>query len=192
MLLYPTAQDLESRLAHIAGSPTDEGVLEMIVRRPDVDEREVLEEGELDLALGLVGDTWHVRGSRRTEDGSSHPDMQLNVMNARVVDAISAGDRERWRWAGDQLLVDLDLSPENLPVGTRLSLGTAVIEVTDQPHTGCAKFADRYGVDALRFVNTGEGKLRRFRGLNARVVVPGTIRAGDVVAKVPADEPVAA
>ena len=183
MQTHPSGVDLETHLPTIAQSPRDDGVLEMIVRRPAVDLREVLEEGRLDLAEGLVGDSWSQRGSRRSADGGPHPDMQLNVMNVRVLEAISAGDRDRWRWAGDQLLVDLDLTPENLPVGTRLAVGEAVIEVTEQPHTGCAKFADRFGVDALRFVNTGIGKERRFRGLNARVVTPGAIRAGDRITK---------
>ncbi len=180
---HPTLTDLEAHLTAIAAAPADEGVLEMIVRRPDVDQREVLDQGELDLAAGLVGDSWSRRSSRRTEDGGPHPDMQLNVMSSRVLAALTDGDRSRWQLAGDQLLVDLDLTPENLPTGTRLALGDAVIEVTDQPHTGCAKFADRFGVDGLRFVNTGAGKERRFRGLNAKVVQPGTIRAGDAIRK---------
>jgi MOSC domain-containing protein YiiM len=85
--------------------------------------------------------------------------------------------------AGDQLYVDLDLSPVNLPPGTRLALGSAVIEVTDQPHLGCAKFAARFGEEALRFVNSRVGRGLRLRGLNARVVVSGTVRAGDAIRK---------
>lgn len=183
MLMSANPRDLQEVVQRIAESPAQDGLLQLIVRRPAVDAREVMEEAELDLALGLVGDTWSSRSSRRTEDGGPHPDMQLNVMNSRVLDAISGGDRSRWPLAGDQLIVDFDLTPENLPVGTQLAVGSAVIEVTDQPHTGCAKFADRFGVDALRFVNTGLGKERRYRGLNARVVTPGTIRQGDTITK---------
>ena len=116
-------------------------------------------------------------------DGSSHPDMQLNVMSARAVDLVAAGDRERWALAGDQLYVDLDLSEENLPPGTRLALGTAVIEVTAEPHTGCAKFHARFGGDAHRFVNTKQHRHLRLRGLNAKVVEPGTVRHGDAIRK---------
>ncbi len=152
------------------------------MRRPAEDEREVLDEGELDLAEGLVGDTWQFRGSSRTPDGGPHPDMQLNVINARAA-ALVAADTDRRVLAGDQLHLDLDLSADNLPAGTRLALGSAVIEVTDQPHTGCQKFSARFGVDALRFVNSPEGKALRLRGLNARVVVPGTVRTGDTVRK---------
>lgn len=164
-------------------SPKDEGALELIVCRPRVGEREVLEEGQLDLAEGLVGDSWKERGSSRTPDGSPHPDAQLNVMNSRML-ALVAQDKERWRLAGDQLIIDLDLSDENLPPGTRLSLGSAVIEVTDLPHTGCQKFVARFGLDAMRFVNSPAGKRLRLRGLNARVVRPGVIRVGDLVRKV--------
>jgi hypothetical protein len=176
-----TMDELEARLEEILSAPRAVGSVELIVRRPAVDEREVLEEGTLDLVEGLVGDTWSVRGSKRTADGSSHPDMQLNVMSARVVDLVAGGERERWALAGDQLFVDLDLSEEHLPAGTRLALGSAVIEVTEQPHTGCAKFSARFGGDAHRFVNTKQHRHLRLRGLNAKVVVPGTVRAGDEI-----------
>ena len=177
-----TTEELGAGIGRILTSPKDEGTLELIVRRPRAGEREVLEEGRLDLFEGLVGDNWKDRGSSRTPDGSPHPDMQLNVMNSRVL-ALVAQDRERWRLAGDQLIVDLDLSRENLPAGARLALGSAVIEVTEQPHTGCQKFIDRFGLDAMRFVNSPEGRRLRLRGLNARVVRPGVVGAGDAVRK---------
>jgi hypothetical protein len=176
-----TAQ-LEANLDHLRGSPPDHGTVELIVRRPAVDEREVLDEGHLDLTVGLVGDTWNQRSSRRTDDGSPHPDMQLNVMNARCIELL-ARSPERWPLAGDQLYVELDLSVDNLPAGTLLGLGTAVIEVTEQPHRGCAKFTQRFGLDAFRFVNSEPGRALRLRGLNARVVVPGVVRRGDTIGK---------
>lgn len=178
-----TAAELEAGLGGILLAPKDRGPLELIVRRPYVGGREVLDEGELSLTEGLVGDNWKDRGSSRTADGSPHPDMQLNVMSARVLALVAQG-RERWRLAGDQLVVDLDLSHENLPAGTRLAVGSAVIEVTGQPHTGCKKFVERFGLDAMKFVNTPEGRRLRLRGLNAKVVRPGVIRAGDAVRKV--------
>jgi hypothetical protein len=183
-----TTAELEAAIHFIRESPTDTGTVELIVRRPAVDEREILAEAELDPAYGVVGDTWNIRGSRRTEDGSSHPDMQLNVMNSRVV-TLLAQDPDRRALAGDQLYLDLDLSEENLPAGTRLALGTATIEVTDQPHTGCAKFTERFGIDAFRWVNTESGSRLRLRGLNARVVVPGTVRRGDAITRCAAVEP---
>ena len=175
-------EELEAGLVEVRSSPKDEGILQLIVRRPSMGVREVLDSGTLDLAQGLVGDNWSTRGSSRTADGSSHPDMQLNIMNARAIDLI-AQDRERWRLAGDQLFVDLDLSDENLPPGTRLAMGSAVVEVTEEPHTGCAKFVERFGLDAMKFVNSSVGRTLRLRGLNARVVQPGTIRVGDTVRK---------
>ena len=173
--------DLEAALDHIRASPA-EGTLEMIVQRPAVDERVVLDTAELNTEEGLVGDTWSRRGSRLTDDGGPHPDAQLNIMNARVL-ALIARTPERMPLAGDQLIVDMDLSEANLPHWTRLAVGDAVIEVTDQPHNGCAKFRRRFGVDALRFVNGEMGKELHLRGVNARVVVPGAIRRGDVVGK---------
>ena len=177
-----TTAALEAGLGHIYQSPPDRGRVELIVRRPARSEREVLAEGTLDAIVGLVGDTWDRRPSTRTADGSPHPDMQLNVMNARVA-ALVAGPPDRWSLAGDQFYVDLDLSEGNLPPGTRLELGAAVIEVTAQPHLGCAKFRARFGRDAMRFVNTAEGRALRLRGMNAKVVTGGVVRHGDVVRK---------
>jgi hypothetical protein len=177
-----TPAELEAGLDEIRRSPQDAGTLELIVRRPAVDRREVLEEAALDREHGLRGDTWNVRGSRRTTDGSSHPDMQLNVMNARAA-ALVAQTRDRWPLAGDQLYLDLDLSGRNLPPGTRLELGTAVIEVTEIPHTGCAKFVSRFGLDAMKFVNSPIGRELNLRGICCRVATPGVVRVGDRVTK---------
>lgn len=179
---YPTMEELEAGLAEIRSSPRDEGRLALIVARPRVDERKVLDAGELSLAEGLVGDTWRLRKSSRSADGGPHPDMQLNLMNARAI-ALLAQSEERWPLAGDQLYLELDLSGENLPPGTRLALGEAVIEVTAQPHTGCAKFKARFGPDAVKFVNSPAGRQLNLRGINAKVVRPGAIRRGDVARK---------
>jgi len=183
-----TTAELDAGLDAIRVSPREAGVLEMIVRRPAVGVREILEEGELDLARGLVGDTWHTRGSRRTPDGSPHPDMQLNIMGSRAA-ALVAQRKDRWALAGDQLFVDLDLSEKNVPAGTRLAVGSAVLEVTAQPHTGCQKFVERFGREAMMFVNSPIGRELHLRGINARVVQPGGIRVGDVVRKIATEGP---
>ena len=185
ILKHLTAAELEAGLDEIRMAPKDEGVLELIVRRPAVDHREVLTEGELDLVEGLVGDSWKRRSSRTTPDGSPNPEMQLNIMNARVI-ALVAQDRDRWQLAGDQLFLDMDLSAENLPAGTRVSLGSAVIEVTPPPHLGCQKFVARFGLEAMKFVNSSLGKQLHLRGINAKVVQAGVIRVGDVARKIEA------
>ncbi|MDX6398689.1 MAG: hypothetical protein QOJ43_2097 [Gaiellaceae bacterium] len=172
-----TTEELEAGLDEILRSPADQGTVDLIARRPAEGEREVLEEAELNLAEGLAGDRW------RATRGSANIDTQLTVMNARVVDLVAAGDRQRWALAGDQLYVDFDISEANLPAGTRLALGDAVIEVTNEPHTGCVKFSSRFGNAAHRFVNTKTHRHLHLRGINARVVEPGTVRRGDTIRK---------
>lgn len=175
--------ELEAGLGIIRQSPSDEGLLKMIVRRPKTDEREIVNEAELNLEVGLVGDIWKVRGSKATPDGSANIEAQITLMNMRAI-ALLAQDESRWALAGDQLYVDFDLSEANLPAGTRIAIGSAILEVSATPHTGCAKFSERFGKDALKFVNSPEGKQLHLRGINARVVQAGEIRVGDVVRKV--------
>lgn len=174
--LHRNCETLEEGVEHILQSPRDAGELKLIVRRPAVDQRETLAQARLDVSTGLVGDNWSTRSE-------VHPDMQLNIMNARVI-ATVAQTQERWSLAGDQLFVDLDLSRENLPPGTQVALGDAIIEVTEPPHTGCKKFAARFGVDAMVFVNSGRGKQLNFRGICARVVRSGDIKLGDLARKI--------
>jgi hypothetical protein len=183
-MTHRSPDELEAALEEIRRAPSDRGRVDLVVRRPATGEREVLVEGTLDVSEGLVGDNWRIRGNRHTPDGSADPDMQLNVMNARV-SRLVAVDPDRMALAGDQLHVDLDLSKANLPPGTRLVLGSAVIEVTETPHLGCAKFVERFGRDAMRFVNSPVGRELRLRGLNAKVVVAGTVRPGDEIRKLP-------
>jgi hypothetical protein len=174
-VVHATTDELLAGLEHVRSSPADQGTLELIVRRPAEGLREVLDQGELDLEVGLVGDRWQL-GSSPTNDS------QLTLINARLAQLV-AGGRERWPLAGDQLYVDLDLSVENLPAGTHLAVGEAVLELTEVPHTGCAKFSARFGTEALKFVNKSPGRELRLRGANARVVTPGTVRVGDAVTK---------
>ena len=181
---HPTKEQLEAGFGHVLQSPKDNGPLVKLVRRPDVNRREVPTEGELDVDLGLVGDNWKVRANPTTPDGKADPVAQVTVMNARFLSLIAQSE-ERWELSGDQLLIDLDLSIENLPPGTRLRVGSAVIEVSKKPHTGCAKFAARFGQDALRFVSTPEGRALRLRGANAKVVQSGAVRVGDEAVKLP-------
>jgi hypothetical protein len=165
-----------AQIEHIRRSPKDGGTLAMIVRRPSVGTREVVEVAQLDTTIGLVGDSWGVR--ERVD-----PDAQLNVMNARMAELLAPDEAGR-ALAGDQLYLDIDLSDANLPPGSRLRIGDAVIEITPKPHTGCKKFSARFGPDVTRFVNVGPGKELHLRGVCAKVVTAGTIRRGDAVTKV--------
>lgn len=175
-----TTEELQAGLGLICESPKDAGMLETIVRRPSIDGREVLYEAMLDVRNGLEGDTWTSRSSSRTADGSPHPDMQLTLMNARAI-ALLAQTQERWALAGDQLFIDLDLSFANLPAGALLEIGQAVVEITDQPHAGCPKFAARFGREALLFVNGPEHRHLRLRGIYAKVIQSGAIKTGHMV-----------
>jgi hypothetical protein len=169
-------------LAEVLRSPADRGTVDLIVRRPRTGDREELEVGKLDVTMGLVGDNWLERGSRSTADGRAEPDAQLNIMNSRAA-LLVAGTRERIPLAGDQLFVDLDLSAANLPPGTRLAVGSAVLEVTAKPHTGCATFTRRFGLAPHRWINGHDGTAHRLRGICAKVVEPGTVRRGDTITK---------
>jgi MOSC domain-containing protein YiiM len=173
-------RDFEPFLVSVQTAPRDAGRLKLIVRRPAEDEREVLTEALLDPTVGLVGDSWHVRGSSRTADGGPNPQSQVTLISTRVLEAIEP-DQARWPLAGDQLYVDFDLAENALPPGTRIAIGSAVLEVSEQPHTGCAKFSARFGSDALRWINSPVGRELRMRGMNARVASGGTVRTGDAL-----------
>jgi MOSC domain-containing protein YiiM len=174
--------ELEAGMEFIRLAPKNYGVLKLIVRRPQEDGRETIQQAELSRTEGLVGDNWRMRGNRHMPGGSANPQTQITIMNARSA-ALVAQTPDRWPLAGDQLYVDLDLSDDNLPPGTRLAIGTTVLEVSSVPHTGCKKFSDRFGVEAMKFVNTPEGKQLHLRGINTYIVQAGTIHVGDLVRK---------
>lgn len=180
--MFAGIDDLEGGLDNIQASPKNEGMVELIVCRPADDERKELDIGELDVELGLLGDNWLSRGHRKTKDGSGHPDMQINIMNSRCISLI-ANNKERWRLAGDQFFVDFDLSKENIPAGTVLEIGTAQIEITNEPHLGCKKFLERFGKSAVLFVNSDIGKAMNLRGVNAKVLIGGIVKVGDTIKK---------
>ena len=177
--LHRTRTELEAALDDLRASPREQGVVELIVRRPRVGRREAIDSGELDPEVGLRGDNWRARGRFRGM-GDADPAVQVTLMNARAA-ALVAVERERWALAGDQLYVDFDLSLQHLPPGTRLRVGTALLEVSAQPHTGCKKFVQRFGLDAMTFVNSPLGRSLNLRGINARVIEAGVVRVGDVV-----------
>jgi hypothetical protein len=180
---YLSMAELEAGMDHIRQAPKDNGVLKMIVRRPAVDDREVVSEGELHPLEGLMGDSWKARARGPTSNESTHVNRQITVMNARAIELLAQSE-ERWALAGDQLYIDFDLSDDNIPPGTRLAIGSAIIEVSAEPHSGCKKFSSRFGVEAMKFVNSPEGKRLHLRGINTKVIQGGMIRAGDVVSKI--------
>ena len=183
MTKHLTTEELEAGLENIRQSPKDNGVLEMIVRRPRTEEREVLTEGRLDLLERLQGDNWKTRGNSSMPDKSANAEMQINIMNSRVI-ALLAQEKDRWQLAGDQLFIDMDLSAVNLSAGTKLSIGEAILEVTPVPHSGCKKFTERFGLEATKFVNSPLRKELHLRGINMKVMQSGIIRIGDSVKKV--------
>jgi hypothetical protein len=174
--------ELRQGLDEIRLSPKDRGGLKAIVIRPETDARISLQRCELSPDGGVHGDNWAKGCWMSLPDGRPHPDVQVALMNARTI-ALIAKEEARWPLAGDNLLVDLDLSEGNLPPGTRLSVGSALLEITDVPHKGCKKFAERFGVDATRFVNARDGLRLHLRGIYARIVEPGAVAVGDTVAK---------
>jgi MOSC domain-containing protein YiiM len=179
---YLSMEELEAGMDHIRQAPSEQGTLKLIVRRPQEDERDLTDHGELSVTEGLVGDNWKSRGSKNTPDGSATLYSQITVMNARCT-ALLAQSEDRWALAGDQLFVDFDLSEDNIPPGTHLAIGSAILEVSAEPHSGCKKFSARFGVEAMKFVNSPEGKRLHLRGINTRVIQGGAIRVGDIISK---------
>jgi hypothetical protein len=180
MTRHLSPEELNDGLADILQSPKERGVLRAIVIRPETEARVSLPRCEISPEGGVHGDNWAKGCWMSLPDGRPHPDVQVTIMNARTI-ALIARDEARWPLAN--LLLDLDLSADNLPPGTRLAVGPALLEITAVPHKGCKKFAARYGIDATRFVNSREGLHLRLRGIYARIVEPGTVTIGDAVEK---------
>lgn len=178
--LHATRESLDARLAELRELGTEEGTLQLIVARPSEGDRELPDTAQLTIEAGLVGDRWmaHV-----DEAGQAHRENQITIASTRMLELIA--DLERWPLAGDNLLVDMGLDKESLPTGSRLAIGdTVVVQISEEPHTGCAKFSARFGSDALKFINSPEGRELRLRGVNAHVIVPGTITTGDPVRRI--------
>jgi MOSC domain-containing protein YiiM len=183
MEIHFALEDLWTKLEHIQQSPKNSGRVELIIRRPTTEEREIITQGQLIPTSGLEGDNWRERGSTSMPDGSANPEAEITLMNARVIQALTA-DKTRWALAGDQFFVDFDLSEENIPAGVRLAIGSAIVEVSSLPHNGCKKFSERFGVDALKFISLAENKPLRMRGINAKIVQAGEVKQGDLIRKV--------
>lgn len=180
-MAHLSPEEITERVAGLPAAPTDNGSVQALFIRPDTDQREVVDTLHAIAGKGIVGDNYIARGDSRTADGQSNPEKQIAVMNASILDVLADGDGDLWKLAGDQILVDFDLSTRNVPAGTRLSIGSTVLEVSNEPHNGCAKFAERYGMAAGRFVNSD--KVERYRGINVMVVQDGDVTVGDSITK---------
>ncbi|WP_316650373.1 MOSC domain-containing protein [Ovoidimarina sediminis] len=177
---HRTMAELKEAMPHILDAPKEEGRVDMIISRPDHGERTLPQRVRVTAEFGVEGDHWS-RGCWMTaDDGTPHPEVQICMMMSRVIEAI-AGAPENWPPAGDNLFLEMDLTPASMPPGTRFSIGSAEFIVTPVPHNGCESFIERYGRDACVFVNTGEGKAHRLRGIYARVTRDGEIAVGDTV-----------
>jgi MOSC domain-containing protein YiiM len=175
-----TFEELEALWAAAPPPPRERGSVRLLCVRRAPSEHETPESVEVTVDEGLVGDRW----SRRA-DHDPDPDSQVTLMMANVAELVAAGVQPLHE-AGDNILVDYDISAENLPVGSRLRIGGVVLEVSAAPHTGCSKFAGRFGTDALRWTNSPRWPERRLRGMNCRVISGGTVRLGDAVERIPA------
>ncbi len=177
-----STEQITERVAELPAAPADNGVVASLVIRPETDERQTVSSVHVIPGQGIVGDNYVARGSSKTPDGKAHPEAQICMMNASVLDILADGDTSKWALAGDQILVDFDLSTDNVPAGARFSIGSATFEVANKPHNGCAKFADRFGMDAARFANSD--KVQRYRGINVMVVTEGDLSVGDPITKI--------
>jgi len=180
-MAHLSTDELTTRVGALEPAPTDSGRVELLVVRPETDKRETVENFHVVPGKGIVGDNYVARGSSSTPDGAAHPEAQICIMRANVLDVIADGDKSLWPLAGDQILVDFDLSTDNVPAGTRFSIGSAIFEVANKPHAGCAKFSDRFGIDAARFANSDD--VQRYRGINVMVVTEGDVTVGDTITK---------
>lgn len=165
-------EELDALLASLPPAPVDEGRLALLVRRGEAGRRETPDHAVLDPLSGLPGDAWERRPERK-------PEAQLTVMQLDIARLIANG--QPLELSGDNIVVDLDLSAENLPIGSRIRIGEALLEVTPKPHNGCKKFRARFGEDALRFVSDPIQRHRNFRGIYLCVLERGVARLGDAV-----------
>jgi MOSC domain-containing protein YiiM len=178
-----SALELEPGLADVLESPADNGRLESIFVRPAPNERRALTAAQLSPDRGIDGDRWVHDGSHASKGGAPNPRSQVSLMNSRYLRTI-AGEEDAMCLAGDNLVVDFDLSEANLPAGSQLAIGDVVIiEITDLSHTGCGKFQNRYGKEVREFTNNERGKSLHLRGRYARIVTGGAINVGDAVRK---------
>jgi MOSC domain-containing protein YiiM len=174
MRRFDELQDLWRRSPPL---PRDRGTLRLICVRTAPGQHACPDRVRVSEERGLDGDRWSARPDANRQ-------AQVTLMSVRAAELV-AGDFAPVHEAGDNFLVDLDISEEALPTGARLRIGGVVLEISAKPHTGCNKFRDRFGVDALRWVNEEEGRRLRLRGVNACVVQGGEVALHDSIEVLP-------
>jgi MOSC domain-containing protein YiiM len=177
MPLMRTMDQLEAAWTSEPPAPRDDGSVRLICVRKGGGIHETPGEIEITAHHGLQGDRWSQRDPHADPDGAT----AVTLMNVFVAELVGDGEQPLDA-AGDNLLIDLDIGTDALPPGSRLTIGEAVLRVSEQPHTGCSTFRDKFGLDALRWVSTPDGRARRLRGVNCSVVRAGIVRVGDPIA----------
>ncbi|MFT5632095.1 MAG: hypothetical protein ACI9HB_003282 [Gammaproteobacteria bacterium] len=175
--------ECEDALSTILAAPKSGAIVEQLCLRPGFSERSFPELLELTVAGGIIGERWTKAPWLTLSDGTPDPRIQVSILSKRVMD-LCWRDRENTHHPGDTMIVDMDLGVENLPNGTRLGIGSAVVEVSDKFNTACIKWQGRYGAESLRWLNLRKNRDYRLRGILCRIVQDGVVRLGDELARV--------
>lgn len=183
--IHPTRAECDAALTHILDAPKVSAPIDMLCFRPDYGVRSFPDRIQVSVARGIEGERWLRDPWLKLPDGRPDPRIQISVLPKRVAD-LCWRNRDVSPHPGDTLIADLDMTSANMPVGTRLQVGSAVIEVSDVFNNGCAKWYAQYGADSVKWINHRPHRPLRLRGILCRVVVDGEIRKSDLIEKLDA------
>ena len=177
---------LDKPINYNQSSPRDNGVVKLLVIRPETHVRTLPNAVVVSVEQGVVGDKWEAECTIKLENGKSNPDLQIAIINTKVIKEIAQSDfdMDRLALAGDNIYADLNLCEENMPVGQQIQIGNTLLEVTPFPHFGCKKFSERYSVEDLKVVNSTAGKPQHLRGIYVKVIKNGSISIGESIKKI--------
>ena len=184
MVNHVSFAECEQALDHINRAPLDEAEIDCLCARPDFGTRAFPDKLILTVDHGILGERWTHSPWLTLPNGDPDPRIQVSILSKRVMD-LCWRDRERVIHPGDPFVVDMNLGEANMPVGTRLAIGTAIVEVSDKFNTACVKWRDRYGQDSLHWMNLARNRPYRLRGILCRIVQDGEVKLGDRLAKLP-------